>query len=54
MKNEILKGVMGSSTYLLTAAIAFILRPLSLIILFIIPLLFVVPADSRRYCPTNE
>jgi hypothetical protein len=44
MKNEIMRGVMGLSTYLVTAGIAFLWRPIALIILFIIPFLFVVPS----------
>jgi uncharacterized membrane protein len=43
MKSELHKGLIGLSTYLLTAGIAFLYRPLALVILFLIPLLFVVP-----------
>jgi uncharacterized membrane protein len=43
MKQELMKGILGISTYLLTVAIAFLFRPLALIILFLIPCLFVVP-----------
>jgi hypothetical protein len=35
---------MGIVTYLLVTVIAFLYRPLALVILFIVPFLFVVPA----------
>lgn len=44
MKNELFKGVIGASVYLMTTGIAFIWRPLALFILFLVPFLFVVPA----------
>jgi uncharacterized membrane protein len=43
MKQELIKGILGISTYLMTIVIAFLFRPLALVILFLIPFLFVVP-----------
>jgi uncharacterized membrane protein len=44
MKKEIIKGVAGSSVYLLTLVIAFIWRPLALVLLFALPFMFAVPS----------
>lgn len=43
INKELLKGVAGSTIYLMILALAFILRPLSLLLLFLLPLIYVVP-----------
>jgi uncharacterized membrane protein len=43
MQKELFKGVIGAGVYLATTGIAFVWRPVALVILFMIPLLFVVP-----------
>jgi uncharacterized membrane protein len=51
MKREIIKGVLGSTVYFLTLIIAFIWRPLALVLLFLLPFLFVVPSFFGRSDP---
>lgn len=43
IRKELLRGIAGVSTYMAIIAIAFIWRPLALLLLFIIPLLYVAP-----------
>jgi uncharacterized membrane protein len=43
INRELRKGISGSTTYLMILGVAFILRPLALFLLFLLPLIYVVP-----------